>query len=543
VGVIGPFNPVSVAFAPLFIGIAIDFGIQFSVRFSAERLEGEPADAMRRTAAGVGPPLAVAAVATAVGFLAFAPTAYLGVRDLGLIAGAGMIIALVLNLTLLPALLVLFRAGAERHAAGFAWGAAMDGFLERRRGVVIAVSLALAALAAAALPRLKFDFNPVDLENPRSESVRTFQDLMADPNTSPYSIEFLADPPAARSYAARLGALPEVTRVLSLGVLIPADQAPKLDILADASALLGPTLSPSVVKPAPNPAEILAAATRCADDMAKLGSRGDKAAARLAAALRGVVREGPSAAKALAENLSSGIARRLDDLRDVLSAGPVSLDTLPADFRRDWVAPDGRWRVEVFPSGDTRDNDALRRFARAVEAVVPNAVGSAVAVDEWTALAPRAFGTAGLLALVTISVLLMAVLRQPRRVMLVMVPLLLAGIFTLAAAALVGISINFANIITLPMMLGIGVAFDIYFVMRDRGGESGLLASPTARAIVFSALTTGTAFGSLALSRSPGMAEMGKFLGLALFFILACTLLILPALIGGSPAARSADRR
>ena len=124
--VIGPFNPVSIAFAPLFIGIAIDFGIQFSVRYSAERLTAEPVDAMRKTAAGVGLPLTVAAVATAVGFMAFAPTAYLGVRDLGLIAGTGMVIALALNLTLLPALLGLFRAGAERHAAGFAWGAPMD---------------------------------------------------------------------------------------------------------------------------------------------------------------------------------------------------------------------------------------------------------------------------------------------------------------------------------------------------------------------------------------------------------------------------------
>jgi hopanoid biosynthesis associated RND transporter like protein HpnN len=483
----------------------------------------------------------VAAVATAVGFLAFAPTAYLGVRDLGLIAGAGMIIALVLNLTLLPALLVLFQAGAERHAAGFKWGGPMDRFLDRRRRAVIVVSWALAALAAIALPKLRFDFNPVDLESPRSESVRTLFDLMADPNTSPYSIEFLADPATARADVARLGQMPEVTRVLSLGTFVPSDQGPKLDILSDTAALLGPTLSPSVVKPPPSPDDILKAASRCADDMGKLGSKGDKAAARLAAALQGIVQRGPSATQVLAENLSGGIARQLDDLREVLSAKPVSLETLPDDFRRDWVAPDGRWRVEVFPSGDTRDNETLRHFARVVETVVPNAVGSAIAVDEWTALAPRAFGTAGLLALVTISLLLLAVLRQPSRVMLVMLPLLLAGILTLGAAALLGISINFANIITLPMMLGIGVAFDIYFVMRHRSGEAGLLASPTARAIVFSALTTGTAFGSLALSRSPGMAEMGKFLGLALFFILACTLLMLPALLGGSPRAAPQD--
>jgi hopanoid biosynthesis associated RND transporter like protein HpnN len=528
---IGPFNPVSIAFAPLFIGIAIDFGIQFGVRYSAERLGAEPADAMRRTAAGTGAPLAVAAIATAVGFLAFAPTAYLGVRALGLIAGAGMIIALVLNLSLLPALLTLFGTGADRHSAGFAWGAGADRFLARRHRGVLVCCLILAGLGLAVLPRLKFDFNPVDLENPRAESVQTLFDLMADPATSPYSIEFLAPPAEAAAAAKKLSALPEVSRVLRLEVFVPPDQKPKLDILSDAATLLGPTLSPAAVAPAPSPAELLAALNRCAGDMEQLAGRGDRPAGRLAAALRGIAAKGPASLALLAENLSGGIARRIDDLREVLQAGPVSVATMPAEFREDWVAPDGRERVQVFPTGDTRDNATLRHFARTVQAVVPQAVGSAIAVEEWTALAPRAFATAGVLALVAISLLLLAVLRQIRKVLLVLLHLLLAGIFTLAAAALLGFSINFANIITLPMMLGIGVAFDIYFVMRYRPDDPGLLGSPTARGVVFSALTTGSAFGSLALSRSPGMAEMGKFLGLALFFILLCTLVVLPALL------------
>jgi hopanoid biosynthesis associated RND transporter like protein HpnN len=539
---IGAFNPVSVAFGPLFIGIAIDFGIQFSVRYSAERIGAEPTEAMRRTAAGVGLPLAVAAAATAVGFLSFAPTAYLGVRALGIIAGAGMIIALVLNLTLLPALLTLLGTRAERHAAGFAWGRAVDGFLQRRRRAVIAAAVVLAALSAAVLPRLKLDFNPVDLENPHSESVRALLDLMADPTTSPYTVDFLAEPAAARAAAEKLGSMPEVARVLGLESFIPADQGPKLDILADAASLLGPTLSPAVVRPAPSPGEVLEAAGRCADDMAKLGDKGDKAAARLASALRAVIQGGPAAVPALAANLSAGIGQRLDDLREVLKAGPVTLDTLPPDFRRDWVAPDGRWRTQVFPSGDARDNEVLRRFARAVEKVVPGSVGSAIAVDEWTGLAPRAFATAGVLAIVTISLLLLGVLRSGRDVALVLVPLLLAGMLTLGTATLLGFSINFANIITLPMMLGIGVAFDIYFVLRHREGAPGFLGSPTARGVVFSALTTGTAFGSLALSRSPGMAEMGKFLGLALFFITACTLFVLPALVGADARPKDAPK-
>jgi len=531
VGAIGPLNPVSLAFAPLFIGIAIDFGIQFAVRYAAERVLAPAIDAFRATAAKVGAPLTVAAAATAVGFLSFAPTAYLGVKDLGLIAGVGMLIALVLNLTLLPALLTLLRAQPQRDAAGFHWGGRLDGWINRRRRWVLAATAVLLAACLAALPRLRFDFNPVDLQDAHTESVQTLNDLMADPGTSPYTVEFLAPPADAAAAARKLSTRPEVARVLELDTFIPTDQPAKLEILGDAASLLGPTLSPATTLPPPTSSEVLAAAGRCADDMALLGDKGDQAAARLAAALRQVGRLGPSAVPALAANLGAGIGRRLQDLREVLRAGPVTVDTAPAEFRREWVAPDGRWRVQVFPSGDARDNSVLRRFARVVEAVVPQAVGSAVAVDEWTKLAPRAFGTAGLLALAMIAILLFAVLRQKRAVALVLAPLLVAGIFTLGAAALLGYSINFANIITLPMMLGIGVAFDIYFVMHRRAGAPGLLGSPTARGVVFSALTTGTAFGSLVLSRSPGMAEMGKFLSLALCFILICTLFVLPALL------------
>jgi hopanoid biosynthesis associated RND transporter like protein HpnN len=529
---IGPFNPVSIAFAPLFVGIAIDFGIQFSVRYTAERISDAPAGAFRQTALGVGPPLTVAALATASGFLAFVPTEYLGVRDLGLIAGVGMILALALNLTLLPALLALLAPKADAHSAGFPGGARADQFLVRRRGAVLVLAVILAVAGGVSLTRLKLDFNPVDLENPNTESVRTLFDLLSDPDSSPYTIEFLVPPAEAAAAAARLQALPEVARVLSLASFVPGDQQPKLDLLSDAASLLGPTLSPSVVKAPPSPAEVAAALNKCAGDLAQMGSGGDAAAARLAKVFRTLAAQGAAAMAGLEANLSAGILRRLDDLREILQAGPVSLESIPPGFRRDWVAPDGRWRVEVFPKGNTRDNVVLVQFSRAVRAVVPAAVGSAVEVDEWTRLAPRAFATAGALALAAIAVLLLAVLRRARDVALVLAPLLLAGILTLGTAALLGFSINFANIITLPMLLGIGVAFDIYFVMRWRAGEAGLLGSPTARGIVFSALTTGSAFGSLALSRSPGMAEMGKFLSLALFFVLFCTLLILPALFG-----------
>jgi len=545
VGLVGPFNPISVAFAPLFIGIAIDFGIQFSVRYAAERAPGiGQADALRRTSAGVGLPLVVAGAATAVGFLSLYPTDYRGVSDLGLIAGAGMLIALALNLTLLPALLSYFQARGFKEAGGLASAAPLDRFLIRRRGWVMAAAALAAAASVAALPSLRFDFDPINLENPKSESVQTLFDLMKSPDSTPYTLDVLsASAASAADQALRLDSLPQVNHAIWLGSFVPQDQAAKLDILADARELLSPTLAPLQVKPAPDAQQILAAAAHAAVDIEKLGARGDQASAALAAALTRVAARGSAIVPLLDANLSQGIARRLEDMRLSLQAAPVSLDAIPADLKRDWVAVDGRYRVQVFPKGDARDPNVLRQFAAAVRSTAPHATGMPIQIQQSARTVMGAFAIAGCIATVAITLLLVLVLRRARDVAAVLAPLLLAGLFTLATSVVVGMPLNFANIVALPLLLGIGVAFDIYFVLRWRAGEAGLLRSPTARAIVFSALTTGTAFGSLALSKSPGMADMGKLLSLGVLHTLICTLFILPALLGESPAAapRAAD--
>lgn len=537
---VGPFNPISVAFAPLFIGIAIDFGIQFSVRHAAESaLGGDSVQVFERTALGVGGALVVAAAATAAGFLAFVPTDYTGVSDLGKIAGAGMLIALVLNLTLLPALLELLGAKAVAGQRATVRLAAVDGFLVRRRGWVGLASLAVAALSVAILPHLRFDFNPINLQDQHSESVSTLFDLMKDPQTTPNTIDVLVPSAAeADALAKRLSSLPEVDQVVYARSFVPADQEAKLDILRDAGSLLEPTLNPPERMPAPSDAEVMAAVSRCAADMAKLGAKGDNAALGLARALEGVMAAGRGVLPALAANLSDGAERRLDDLRQVLKAGPVDLGTLPREVTADWIGADGRWHLQVYPKGDSNDNEVLRRFCSAVQAVAPAATGTPVTIQESARTVTHAFAYAGVVALCAIVVLLLIVLRRLWDVALVLAPLLLAGMLTLATGVVVGLPLNFANIITLPLLLGIGVAFDIYFVMRWRAGEGSPLSSSTARAVLFSALTTGTAFGSLAFSRSPGMADMGKLLSLALLYTLLCTFLVLPALLGEPPSKR-----
>jgi hopanoid biosynthesis associated RND transporter like protein HpnN len=544
---IGSLNLISIAFGVLFIGLAVDFSIQFSVRYRDQRhRHGTLPAALRNTAETIGPALILAAGATAIGFLSFVPTRYIGIRALGWIAGCGMLIAIALNFLLLPALLTLLRPRGEPEPIGFRGAAPLDRWLLDRRRWVIGAAALLMAGSIALLPRVAFDFDPLNLKNPHSESVSTALDLMQDPTTSPYTAEILAPSLSeAQALAERLGALPEVAQVVTVASFIPEDQNKKLAIIEDMALLLGPTLTGVAPLPAPSDAEVLKAIVACRDalqDRAKAGGLLSPAA-RLAKALDGAAARGPAMIPALREALLSGLLQRLTSLRQLMQAQPVTLANLPAELRASWITGDGRSRVEVFPRGNGRDNAVLQRFVAAVRSIAPDATGTPVTIQEAGRLISTAFVQAGIIGVAAITILLAVVLRRLREIVLVILPLLLAAALTLAITVVIGMPLNYANIIALPLLLGIGVAFDIYFVMNWRAGQTYHLQSSTARAVVFSALTTLSAFGSLALSDDPGTAEMGTLLAISLGCTLFCTLLILPALLGPAPQARAEQER
>ncbi|MBV8935469.1 MAG: MMPL family transporter, partial [Alphaproteobacteria bacterium] len=190
---VGALNVISVAFFVLFIGLGVDFGLQFSVRYRAERHEFRNLRAALRSAARkAGAPLALAAAATAAGFLSFLPTSYRGLSELGQIAGCGMIVAFVTSITLLPAVLTVLKPPAEPQPMGFAPLAPIDWFLQRYRIPVIGTTLALVAAASPLLAFLPFDFNPLHVRNPDAPSVATFLDLRRDAATGANAVEIMA---------------------------------------------------------------------------------------------------------------------------------------------------------------------------------------------------------------------------------------------------------------------------------------------------------------------------------------------------------------
>jgi uncharacterized protein len=535
---VGTLNLISVAFFVLFVGLGVDFGIQYAVRYRAERHEvGELRPALVGAARKAGAPLALAAAATALGFMAFVPTSYRGLSELGEIAGLGMIVAFLTSITLLPALLTVLNPPGESRTMGFAWLAPVDRFLERNRIGVVAATLGIVVLAAPLLYWLPFDFNPLHLQSRKAEAVATFLELRRDPQTGANAIEIVAPSLSeADKLVPRLTALPEVSRAQTLGNFIPADQQKKLAALGQMAAKLAPALIPGQPKPPPSDAENIAAMQATAGTLAQFGAAlpgpGGDAAKRLSGLLQRLAHAEPAARERASVAFVDPLKVSLLGLQSSMNPQPVTLDTLPPELKRAWLAPNGQARVQVLPKGDPDDTAVLRKFVAAVLTVEPAATGPAVMLYEAGNTILHAFIEAGVFALAAIFVLLLVTLRRLSDVLMTLVPLLLAAALTLELCVLLDMPLNFANIIALPLLLGVGVAFKIYYVMAWRRGRTGLVQSTLSRAVIFSAATTGTAFGSLWLSGHPGTSSMGALMGLALICTMMAAVLFQPALMG-----------
>ncbi len=535
---VGSLNLLSIAFAVLFVGLGVDFGIQFSVRYRSERFKSNDLQtALEKAAEYSAIPLSLAAMATAAGFLSFLPTDYKGVSELGKIAGVGMLVAFFSSITVLPALLSLLNPPGEKEPVGYAFLAPVDHFLEKHRVIIIVGTLLVAVAGLPLLYFLRFDFNPINLRNSKVELIATFLDLRRDPNTGANAVNVMTHSEAdAKKIEARLAQVPEVLRVMSLDSFVPEDQPEKLKFIAQGAKVLNPALNPEFIDAPPSDAENIEALKGTVESLRKTAGEakgpGAVASRRLADALSRLADSNEAVRNKTQAIFVTPLKVVLDQLKNALQAKPVSLKTLPADLVSGWKTKDGLMRVEAQPRGDPNDNDTLRKFAGAVLAAEPTAIGGPVSILKSGDTVVKAFIHAGLWALVVISFLLWLTLRRVTDVLLTLVPLLVAGAVTMEICVLIGLPLNFANIVALPLLLGVGVAFKIYYVTAWRAGRTNLLQSSLTRAIFFSAMTTATAFGSLWLSSHPGTASMGKLLALSLVTTLAAVLLFQPALMG-----------
>jgi hopanoid biosynthesis associated RND transporter like protein HpnN len=537
-GAVGSLNLISVAFIPLFVGLGVDFGIQVTVRFNAERRKGAGLiEALERAAEAIGAPILLAAGAICLALIAFLPTDYTGIAQLGIISGFGMIVALVLNLTLLPALLVLLKPPAPKSEVGFSRAAPIDRWLERNRRPVLVAFVAAMLYSLALLPLVQFDFNPLHMRDPDAPAMRMLRNLMHDSQRTPNTVSTLApNPDAADKLAARLSRLPEVRDAITIDSFVPEQQDKKLPLIEDASLLLDATINPFSFPPPVDDASTVAALRKAAGQLHRLaqarpGPLG-ASAERLGRDFDALAQASPEMRAKVADVLVPPLEVTLNKIRSSLQATKVTRETLPPEIASDWVSKDGRALVQLVPAGNSTDNDVLRRFTDAVRRIAPDAIGLPIATQEGAKTVSHAFIKAGLLALVLVSGLLFAVLRSLREVAFTLAPVVLSGFLTLGSCVVIGQPLNFANIIAFPLLFGVGVAFHIYFVMAWRRGARDLLQTSLARAVMFSALATGSAFGALWFSDHPGTSSMGLILMISLIWTLICALIFEPALLG-----------
>ncbi|MGI9431810.1 MAG: MMPL family transporter, partial [Myxococcota bacterium] len=539
--VVGHLNVISVAFAVLFIGLAVDFGLHYSLRYRELRANGEEhANALRGTSETVGVSIALCASTTAVGFFSFLPTGYRGVSELGVIAGCGMLIAVLATLTVLPAIMSVGLVAGEPPRPTARWP--LPRFPGRHPGVILATGTLLTGAATVGALRWEFDPNPLHVRDPNTEGVRTFEELLANGELHPWSAEWLVpDLATAEQFAERARQLDSVNRVLTLHSYVPTGQAAKLETIGDARLLLN--LGDAAGRDPASDDEVVETirAFRASLDVVKpngidppLFDTAQKLAADLDALLAGPLAGGERAAtlRALDESLVRPIVTRLAELQEALRAAPVALEDVPEQLRRRMVAPDGRARVQVFAAGDLNDNRELVEFYEQLQTIAPDASGTSAYMVESARFIRSALEQAFLLAACAITALLLFLWRSLADTVRVLVPLGCAALFTAGAASVIGPPLNFADVIVLPLLLGIGVDTGIHLVHRFRSGEHrDIMGTSTSQAVVWSALTTIASFGALGLTAHRGMASLGQLLTLGVGFTLAANLILLPALL------------
>lgn len=549
---VSALNMISVAFMVLFVGLGVDFGVQFGVKYREERYHEDRIEtALVNTGRTVGVPLTLAAVAVAESFFSFLPTAYRGVSELGRIAGVGMFVAYFASMTLLPALIKLFAPPGEATPPGFKQLAPVDAFLDRHRKPVLIGTLLLVVGASPLLARLQFDFNPLHLKDPHTESMATLLALKNSPVISVNDVSVLGTSLAdADRIAAHLSKLPQVGRTTTLSSFIPGDQQQKMMLVASAAQQLLPALTQAPA-PAATDAVRVAALKRAANQLSLAADEHPGAGAAEAKHLSATLTKLANADAGTRDRAEKAIAEplrlALGQLANLLQPTEITRATLPPGIVRDWVAPDGRALVDVAPKVppgvDPNDDAMLRNFAQAVKAAEPGAIGGPISILHSANTIIKAFLQAAAWAVLSITILLWLALRRFADVLRTLIPLLVSAVVTLELCVVFGMPLNFANIIALPLMLGVGVAFKIYFVMAWRAGQTGLLQSSLTHAVMFSAATTATAFGSLWLSHHPGTSSMGRLLALALFCTLIGAVVFQPVLMGRPRVERARKTR
>jgi hopanoid biosynthesis associated RND transporter like protein HpnN len=536
---IGHLNVISISFAALYIGLGVDFAIHMNLHYRDEVIKkNDNPTAIKNALHSVGFSLFLCALTTSIGFLAFAPTDYKGVSELGLISGVSMFIALFLSLTVLPAFLNILKLKTPKIIQQNSQPNYLHILPFRHKKAIRIISLLLGISCLFFLPYISFDSNPVNMRNAKASSVSTFKDLLQSKSDSPYALYALTENlNNTRVITEQLKQLPSVHNTTTLEDLIAQEQEEKLYIIEDLAIILGAQLAQFNQDLAPSDTHVvltdfqatlqkLLTENKSTVDPQLLNNL-DHSINLFISALE----KNPQLAKQLDNNILSLLPYTIDTLNQSLAAYQFSLEDLPREIREQWLSPAGLYRIMITPEKNLNIPSNLKQFAKDIQNIVPTATGLPVADLASGEAVVSAFQQAFSASFILITLLLLFILKSIKKTLLVIGPLVLAGLLTCSVNVLLEIPFNFANIIALPLLLGIGVDSGIHIMhsLDSNISQQHLLQTSTARGVMFSSLTTMSSFLSLTLIPHFGISSMGITLAVGISFTLICTLIILPA--------------
>jgi hopanoid biosynthesis associated RND transporter like protein HpnN len=533
-------NPISITFGILVIGLGIDFMIHLGMHVTEEAAAGSNIeDAIRRATLSTGIPLTLCALTTGIGFLAFVPTEFRGVSDLGMAAAGGMVSILILTFTLFPALIRLLLV--PKALARFVLRGPDSGLrilTQHHPATVIGIAGALGVGALLLLPAVDLETNVISLRNQSMESIVGFKELLEEQATTPWFLDALAPSlDEAVALADRMRALPTVDTVATLVDFVPEDQDEKIEILADVSMMLG---LPQATPRQPVASERQRVALEELRDYLATEPLGPDhplsphignlhtALSKLLAA------DGTAPASDLSDALLDPIPDQIARLQANLDVGNITRADLPPQLVLRMLSADGHARIQAYPAEDLWDHAAMVEFVESIREVWPEITGLPVNLVESARVTWKSLRAALLWASLMIAVLLIILWRNALETVIVMLPLLLAVLLTTVSTVILPITLNFGSVIVLPLLLGIGVDSGIHLVERFRevdGRTEALLDSTTARAVLFSGFTTVASFGTLMISLNLGVASLGKLLVVGMAWTLLANLVLLPSIL------------
>lgn len=562
--VIGHLNILTITFVPILIGLAIDFGVHLVTRYEEELRHGKSEEEAITTAlVFTGQGIFTGAFTTAGAFLAMGFTDFRGIKEMGIICGGGLLVCLIPMLTLLPVLVLRGRQNALDHSAPPTVDrrAQIEKFWLQRPWWVVAVTTVVCGLCATQLPKIYFDYNLLHLQSATLPAVE-FQDKLLNASTaSPagstnagqsvlYAAVIANSVPEAVALEERITKLPAVARVRSVATFLAENPTSKLRLIGEIKQTVAPL---HFNEPDPRPANVaelsrsLYSLGGFASLAAEMARESDPDIAKQLAALhratevlrREMWRGSPADQEIVATKLGNYQYALFADLRETFQAlqnqdnlAGLRVEDLPPNLRDRFVGVTGKQLLQVYPKEDVWQRNHQEEFIRQLRTVDPDVTGTPVQLLEYTSLLKVSYEQAAWYSLAAIALLVYIHFRRISSILLALLPV---GIGALWLAGIMGwfqIPLNPANIMLLPLVLGIGVTNGIHILNRYAEERNpGILAMSTGKAVLVSGLTTIAGFGSLLLAKHRGIHSLGLVMAVGVATCLLAGLTFLPALL------------